>query len=226
MPPGTILHITHTRFSEWKEIGRTECVLNNLSPIFDKRIPLEYSFSANHMLRFEVYDIDDVGDKEMKDEEHVDLTGIQRVGQEYIGEVLISVHEIVASTSVHKKLHDTSHDPPDELDGSLFVTVDKADSVNNDIIAFRIGSNPATHNRFFSTQGCKSRPPILHNLPQVPGRLLGAGLQFRNAAERTDKGCGVEHVQTQSEHPLLQEGQSAAAARGLRLVSPGFDLNE
>ena len=43
----------------WKEIGRTECINNNLNPKFATKINLHYTFEKQQLMRFEVYDIDD-----------------------------------------------------------------------------------------------------------------------------------------------------------------------
>ena len=42
----------------WKEIGRTECINNNLNPKFATKINLHYTFEQQQLMRFEVYDID------------------------------------------------------------------------------------------------------------------------------------------------------------------------
>ena len=46
----------------WKEYDRTECIKNNLNPIFIKSIVIEYYFEVYQRLKFEVYDKDSSSD--------------------------------------------------------------------------------------------------------------------------------------------------------------------
>ena len=42
----------------WKEIDRTECIKNNLNPVFAKTIYLDYRFEEVQKIKFDVYDVD------------------------------------------------------------------------------------------------------------------------------------------------------------------------
>lgn len=63
------------------EIGRTECIQDNLNPKFAKKILMQYHFERIQRLRFEVYDIDPVG------------------GNDFLGALDTTLADIVASRS-------------------------------------------------------------------------------------------------------------------------------
>ena len=46
--------------NEWLEVGRTECVMDNLNPVWQKKMVLDYSFEQRQMLRLSVYDLDSI----------------------------------------------------------------------------------------------------------------------------------------------------------------------
>ncbi|KAM7455940.1 hypothetical protein BLSTO_03306 [Blastocystis sp. subtype 1] len=73
---------------DWKEIGRTEIVVNSESPVFVKKVVLVYKFESIQHLRFVVYDAD----------EDADVNTIVLAQQDLIGDA-----ETVLSDIVHKK---------------------------------------------------------------------------------------------------------------------------
>lgn len=40
------------------QVGRTETIMNNLNPSFERAFEIDYLFEEVQMIRFEVYDID------------------------------------------------------------------------------------------------------------------------------------------------------------------------
>jgi len=56
--PTCILFSKDQKSSSWLEIGRTEKILDSLSPRWTKKFLLQYRFEERQQLRFEVYDID------------------------------------------------------------------------------------------------------------------------------------------------------------------------
>jgi hypothetical protein len=40
----------------WTEVGRTEVVNNNLSPKFEKKVEMDYTFEKKQDLKFLIYD--------------------------------------------------------------------------------------------------------------------------------------------------------------------------
>lgn len=69
----------------WLELGRTEVIMDNLSPNFIKSFTVEYHFEERQKFKVEVYDIDDFS-------EHAPLTA-----QDYIGELEFMLHEVVTA---------------------------------------------------------------------------------------------------------------------------------
>lgn len=68
----------------WTELGRTECIKDDLNPKFVKSFLLDYRFNEVQPLRFEVYDIDSKYSLE---------------SQDYIGEVETTLGEVAAARS-------------------------------------------------------------------------------------------------------------------------------
>lgn len=56
--PTCVLFSKDQKSSSWVEIGRTEKILDSLSPRWTKKFRLQYRFEERQQLRFEVYDID------------------------------------------------------------------------------------------------------------------------------------------------------------------------
>jgi len=58
---------------EWKEVGRTECIKNNLNPSFIRSIRVPFSFEITQFLRFVIYDVDDE-QANLKNADHLGAT--------------------------------------------------------------------------------------------------------------------------------------------------------
>jgi hypothetical protein len=56
--PTCVLFSKDQKSSSWLEIGRTEKILDSLSPRWTTKFRLQYRFEERQQLRFEVYDID------------------------------------------------------------------------------------------------------------------------------------------------------------------------
>ena len=73
--------------SEWLEVGRTECVMDNLNPVWQKKIVLDYNFEQRQMLRLRVYDLDS------------DCVGSKLENQDFLGVAECSLGEVVSKQS-------------------------------------------------------------------------------------------------------------------------------
>lgn len=78
--PFVVAHVKEEGQAEWAKVGQTEVVDNELNPNFQTPVRLTYSFEKKQHLRFEVFDDDGGGDKEL------------------IGEAFTTLPELVAST--------------------------------------------------------------------------------------------------------------------------------
>merc|ERR1719242_1309786 len=67
------------------EVGRTECVMDNLSPVWQKKIVLDYNFEQRQMVKFVVYDSDS--------------TSSRLDSHDFLGSAESSLGEIVAAQS-------------------------------------------------------------------------------------------------------------------------------
>jgi hypothetical protein len=73
--------------NEWMEVGRTECVMDNLNPVWQKKIVLDYNFEQRQMLRLRVYDLDSDG------------VGSKLESQDFLGVAECSLGEVVSKQS-------------------------------------------------------------------------------------------------------------------------------
>ena len=57
--PIVIVDITDVKSGVTTRAGMTECIKNNLNPVFEKKIDIEYIFEKKQHLRITVLDVDD-----------------------------------------------------------------------------------------------------------------------------------------------------------------------
>merc|ERR1719365_103833 len=69
------------------EVGRTECVMDNLNPVWQKKVLLDYNFEQRQMLRLSVYDLDS------------DSIGSKLESQDFLGVAECSLGEVVSKQS-------------------------------------------------------------------------------------------------------------------------------
>ena len=69
----------------WHEVGRTEIIMDNLSPTFVTSFTVEYHFEERQKLRVDVYDVDDFNN-------NAPLSN-----HDYIGELEFMLHEVVTA---------------------------------------------------------------------------------------------------------------------------------
>mmetsp|Transcript_29104 Transcript_29104/g.74761 ORF Transcript_29104/g.74761 Transcript_29104/m.74761 type:complete len:142 (-) Transcript_29104:1856-2281(-) len=69
---------------QWRHIGNTEMIKDNLNPKFAKCFVVKYHFEKTTTLLFRVYDIDD--EKDLREEK-----------QEFLGEVIIDLGSLVSN---------------------------------------------------------------------------------------------------------------------------------
>jgi len=73
--------------NDWIEVGRTECVMDNLNPVWQKKIVLDYNFEQRQMLRLRVYDLDS------------DSVSSGLESQDFLGVAECSLGEVVSKQS-------------------------------------------------------------------------------------------------------------------------------
>uniref|UniRef100_A0A914DCL5 C2 domain-containing protein n=1 Tax=Acrobeloides nanus TaxID=290746 RepID=A0A914DCL5_9BILA len=72
----------------WKEIGRTEAIMNCLKPEWNTKIYMEYYFEERQKLKFEIYDIDDFQNRYFVLQD-----------QDFLGRAECELAEIIASNN-------------------------------------------------------------------------------------------------------------------------------
>lgn len=72
--------------AEWTEVGRTEHIWDTLSPVWQKKIILEYRFEERQHLRFCIYDLDSTSSSELD-------------SQDFLGSTECTLGEVVSKQS-------------------------------------------------------------------------------------------------------------------------------
>ena len=94
----------HHRADHFFQLGRTECIDNELNPIFKNKIKLEYDAYEVQKLIFKVWDIDDYNNDINK--------------ADFLGEMHCTLEELVDCTNFSKPLRYEGADF-----GKIFVSV-------------------------------------------------------------------------------------------------------
>lgn len=119
----------------WKEYDRTECIKNNLNPIFIKSIVIEYYFEVYQRLKFEVYDKDSSSDVL----HHHD----------FLGSLEISLGSIVGApgAAVTKNLYDKNKE---KLESTISFNVEELFD-SKEVIKLQIKGHRLNHRDLFSS---------------------------------------------------------------------------
>ena len=72
---------------QWMEAGRTETIWDNLNPVWQKKVVMDYNFEQRQMIRLSVYDMDS------------EVTGASLKSHDFLGVVECSLGEVVAAQS-------------------------------------------------------------------------------------------------------------------------------
>ena len=56
--PFVVVYVQGKNKAEWREMGRTETIMDNLNPDFVRSFKMDYLFEEQQLLRFDVYDLD------------------------------------------------------------------------------------------------------------------------------------------------------------------------
>ena len=80
--PFVIVYLKSSRNNEFKEIGMTEVIYDNHYPDFSTQFLLDYYFEEEQTLRFDVYDEDKKGSKNVNDHDFLGSCTM------YLGEII------------------------------------------------------------------------------------------------------------------------------------------
>jgi hypothetical protein len=146
---------------EWREIGVTEVILNELNPKFKASIAVQCAASDISPLRFEVYD-DDSGGKADKNKR--DLIGIATITKFAIVDAAQTGNRILHSTLSNKSGHSQ---------GSLHVKV--------------VGDVPATKSTTNATEAT-TEASVVSSAPQdLEAKVEGLQRRCKQAEDRADR---------------------------------------
>ena len=115
----------------WNEIGRTECIDNNLNPEFATKIQIQYLFEQRQFLKFEVYDIDS-DSQQLQD-------------HDFIGSAESTIGQIVSGGSNGLVLLLKNNDRPNQFCGELLLKSEEVKECR-DVIELQIGAKMGPRN--------------------------------------------------------------------------------
>ncbi|KAH9489380.1 Copine-8 [Bulinus truncatus] len=141
--PMCVLYMQDIMSQRYIEIGRTEIIKDNLNPQFSKHFIVDYFFEECQRLKFEVYD--------------VDSTSHNLSQQDFIGEVEVTLGEMVGSTGgcIIRHLKNKNF-PPGSSCGEIILRVEELSS-NKEIITIYARGNDLDQKNWWGLFG-KSDP--------------------------------------------------------------------
>lgn len=107
----------------WKDLDKTEVIMDNLNPKFVKHFQVEYKFEETQHFKAEVYDVDDFS-------ENAPLKN-----HDFIGNLEFKLHEVV--TKVDQKLTKPLQNPKRKNNGQIVITADEKKEGSNDEVEFQ-----------------------------------------------------------------------------------------
>ncbi|XP_072306591.1 copine-3-like isoform X2 [Eucyclogobius newberryi] len=128
--PLCVLYVS-TSGAQWCEIGRTEKIMNCLSPKFSKSFVVDYFFEMVQKLKFEVYDIDN---------ENSSL-----VDADFLGQLECTLGQIVSSRKFTKPLLLRDKRPA----GRGTITICAEERTDNRVVDFEISARNLDKKDFF-----------------------------------------------------------------------------
>lgn len=124
--PMAIVYIRDKQGTSWKEVGRTEMILNNRNPVFTTPIEMQYFFEERQLMRFFITDVDDPSKAK-----HSEFKGM-----DYIGDLVCTLGEIMGNRgTITKKLENENH--KNRENGSITVKAQEV-SKTNQFVKFRL----------------------------------------------------------------------------------------
>eukprot|EP01091_Cochliopodium_minus_P010033 TRINITY_DN2606_c0_g2_i1.p1 TRINITY_DN2606_c0_g2~~TRINITY_DN2606_c0_g2_i1.p1 ORF type:complete len:740 (-),score=227.23 TRINITY_DN2606_c0_g2_i1:64-2283(-) len=132
--PQIYIYMQSNRSLEWKLIGKTEVIYDNLNPIFTKALLIDYYFETVQKLKFDVYDIDN---------EKGNIND-----QDFIGRVELTLAEIVSSGGkITKRLVNTKYHGRNV--GLINISSEELSDDLNSTIRFQINGEHLDKKDFF-----------------------------------------------------------------------------
>ncbi|XP_026218467.1 copine-3-like isoform X2 [Anabas testudineus] len=117
--------------SQWSEIGRTERIMNCLSPKFSKTFVIDYYFEMVQKLKFDVYDIDS------------DNCSLRDA--DFLGQMECTLGQIVSSSKLIKPLMMRDNRPA----GKGTITICAEERTDNRVVAFDVAARKLDKKDFF-----------------------------------------------------------------------------
>uniref|UniRef100_A0A914E6U1 C2 domain-containing protein n=1 Tax=Acrobeloides nanus TaxID=290746 RepID=A0A914E6U1_9BILA len=108
----------------WKEIGRTETIMNCIKPEWNTKIYMDYFFEERQKLKFEIYDIDDLKNR-----------NAPLINQDFLGRAECELAEIIASNNgtLVSPLKDTNAPR-----GRIVIHAEEIDEGQKEVLKFKI----------------------------------------------------------------------------------------
>ena len=112
----------------WREIGKTEVIMDNLDPKWVKNFEVPYHFEKREYYRAVVYDIDDFNN----------LNNYE--GHDLVGSVEFAIHEPVTAAchTLEKRLECDQR--PAGQSGTIKIIADEKEGMNNEEMNFELSA--------------------------------------------------------------------------------------
>lgn len=120
----------------WRELGKTEVIMDSLSPQWVKNFEVAYHFEKREYYKIVVYDIDDFNNVN------------NYSGHDLVGELEFAIHEVVtaANQTLDRPLS-CSERPPGQS-GNIQITADEKQGMNNEEANFKMSGEFASQDGF------------------------------------------------------------------------------
>ena len=104
----------------WKEVGKTEVIMDNLNPKWVKNFEVAYHFEKREYYKVVVYDIDDFNN----------LNNV--AGHDLVGSIEFAIHEVVTSANQTLEKHLECDQRAARASGTIKIIADEKQGMNNE----------------------------------------------------------------------------------------------
>lgn len=110
----------------WKEVGKTEVIMDNLAPQWVKNFEVAYHFEKREYYKVVVYDIDDFNNLNNYD------------GHDLVGSVEFAIHEVVTAVNQTLEKHLECDERAVRQSGTIKIIADEKQGMNNEEANFTL----------------------------------------------------------------------------------------
>lgn len=120
----------------WREVGKTEVIMDNLDPKWVKNFEVAYHFEKREYYKVVVYDIDDFNN----------LNNYS--GHDVVGSIEFAIHEVVTAANQTLEKHLECDERPARQSGTIKITADEKQGLNNEEANFNLSGEFASQDGY------------------------------------------------------------------------------